>query len=141
MGHGTDALLISLHCGFGVYSCCMQVNSGISINNIKHWWLTDTSMLNISAKRGQTQGFTLAAPMRPGRIIEMKKHIIYEMVRPMGTSVFNSYMISCKKSSSYWSKCHVFGIIWKIFKNVREWCSWCTDIVNTISIIKVLILT
>ena len=94
----------------------------------------------IRIKNPKMQGSTLPAPMRPGCTILMKKHI-YEVVRPVGTSVFNSCMSFCKKSPSDRSNYHVFGIIEKLFDNLKEWCSFCADIFNTFRILQVSILT
>ncbi len=73
------------------------------------------------------QGFTLAPP----RIhCDKKTHNIWSGA-PSGHIIWvYSYMMSCKKSSLYWSKCHVFGIIGKLFKNASEWCSWGADILK-----------
>ena len=60
---------------------------------------------------------------------------------PSGHYVFNSYMVFCKKSSSYWSISNVFRIIGKLFEIVREWYSHSADILETFKIIQVLILT
>ena len=42
-------------------------------------------------------------------------------------------MLSCQRS-----KCHVFGIIGKLFKNVRECCLFRDDILKTLWVIQVL---
>ena len=49
------------------------------------WYSSVIQWSMSTVTRTGLQGFTLATTMRPGRIIVIKKHIIYEVVRPVGT--------------------------------------------------------